>query len=112
MKKIFLASVMVASFVSCSGANAASLAKPGTLRRAVQEYYAANEYVQAAVFIDACGDNEFDDSTASRKHLRYRSALRYDRIRSMLFKVYDRTTPTDSELEKVTNDFCTAATPR
>jgi hypothetical protein len=111
-KKTRLAIAAAVAALIASHANAATFAKPGTLRRAVQVYYQANDYVQAAVYVDVCGDDGLHDSQANRVHLKPRSAKRYDKVRATLGQVYAATNQTDGELEQVRNDFCSAAESR
>ena len=53
MKKLILLST-VALLSATVSADSAQWAKPGTLRRVVQEYYQQNNTVQRAIFRDAC----------------------------------------------------------
>jgi hypothetical protein len=85
-------------------------AQPGTLRRVVQEYYKANDRVQLAVFRDACLHwDMFKESRTARARLSRANARSYDTISKFMGDAYAATSGTDSAVEQLAKDFCTAA---
>jgi hypothetical protein len=83
----------------------------GTLRRAVQSFYAQNNRVQLAVWRDACLHWDlFEETRTARSRLRRsRDRANYDLVSKRLGAAYQSTEMTDGELEGMNADFCDAA---
>lgn len=94
-------------------ADAAALAKPGTLRRSVQIFFAANNTVQNAVDLAICKADSMIDKPMGAYGLRKsRDVKTANAILASLGDVYDKSAGTDSALEKINSDFCDAASNR
>ena len=105
MKTILATAALIA--VAATSAQAYS-----PLRTAVIKYHQANDYVQAAVYIDVCGDAGIMGSVASMEHLGPKSQRTYKALRAQLGVAYAATNQTDGALMQVDRDFCDAVTPR
>lgn len=103
----------IAALLASQAADAATFAKPGTFRRSVQLFYAANNTVQKAVDLAVCKTDDIITKPASAYGLRKaRDVKTANAILASLADVFDKSAGTDSALEQIESDFCDAASNR
>ena len=103
-----LASIAFASFVAFSSTGANADISP--LRKSVIAYYAQNNQVQAAVEKDYCLHwDERAENRPARARLSRSNARAYDLVEKLVTASARATNGTDSALDQLRADFCSAA---